>query len=141
MAFITDEQLRERLAGLLKVAADSELIDDNSPWQTIIEDSNESAYQEILGRLSDRGFTMAQIESWSRRQEFNIDIGLFWALTKGGGLHAYDDRFIVKLDRREELDSVAILDSSGSALGPSGSGTVGYGPMAEDEEINMETRW
>ncbi len=94
---------------MLKAASWAALITNAPYWVTIVADAQTSAYQEIVGRLIERGFTEAQINSWDRGAEFELVIMKYWALVNGGGLSGnYDDRFIKMLDRRRELDDVMI---------------------------------
>ena len=129
MAFITDATLTTKVAGILKLAE----ADLPSYWTVIIADANLSAYQDIVGHLLRRGFTKAQIDTWDRGAEFQKDIGLFWCLVKGAGLHGYDDKFIRLLDRRKELDEVFIIDGS-MALEPAGVEQYGSGRLTTDND-------
>ena len=132
MAFTSAPILKDRLAGLIKTD-DGKLQDF---WDGIISDSNRAAYAEIVRRLVGRGYTLAQVVQWDDGAEFETDIGLFWCLTKGGALHNYDDKFIAKLDRREELDDVLFL-IGGVAVDPAGStgDVVGHGYLDDSDSI------
>lgn len=123
MAFTTVSQLKARVAALLKKDS-TELADY---WGTLVEDAQAAAYQEIVSAFSERGFSLAQIDGWDRGAEFEKDIACFWALTKGAGLTGEDDRWVNKLDRREELKTVKVL-VDGEAVGPA-AGAVGHGPV------------
>lgn len=130
--FVTDSAIRQRLASLLKTDAGKV----PAYWDIIISDSNLAAYQEIVGRLAERGYDAGQIASWDRGSEFEIDIGLFWSLVKGAGLHAYDDKFIKNLDRRAEIDDVIVL-AAGVIILPNNSaqGTkIGWGQVSTVNE-------
>lgn len=109
MAFIGDDMLLDRIKALVVGRG---VLDANTPWDVIAQDANEAAFGEIVSALSSRGYTGAQISLWDRRQEFNKDLGLFWALTEGGVAKNFDDKFIEKLDRREELKEVFITSGS-----------------------------
>lgn len=148
MAYITDAELKTALAPILRKASAAEI---NPLWGNIVPDANVAAYNEIIGRLTDRGFTVAQIDSWARNDEFNRDIGLFWALVKGAGLDGYDDKWIERLDRREELDTVAVViddelvdpgDTSGS-IGQGNLDTSGdiYSLDPEASDLGIATEW
>lgn len=131
MAFITDSQLKVELAGNLKV--DPAAIPPGV-WDEVIESSNVAAYQEIIGALLARGYTMAQISAWDRRVEFNADLGLFWCLVKGAGLHGNDPTFIDKLDRRKELLTCPVI-CGGSLVAPgTAGGVVGYGTLDTEDD-------
>ncbi len=138
MAFITDNDLKTKLAANLKVADASQL---PAGWTQIITDSNAAAYANIVGVLSARGYTGAQIASWDRGAEFNSDLGLFWCLVKGAGLHGNDATFIDKLDRRKELEDVAIMNG-GVLVTPDTGGAVGYGQFdTTDDAFTRKTTW
>ena len=115
MAFKTDQDIRNRLAGLLKQEQDQV----PGYWDPIVSDSNAAGYNEIVTKLVARGYSKAQVDAWDRGAEFEIDIALFWCLVKGAGLHGYDDKFINKLDRRAELDEVDVL-IDGKLVDPAG---------------------
>lgn len=105
--WITNAVLKGKLADLL-----SQDVGDLLPkLDSVIADSNAAAAGEISGALFARGFTVAQIDAWDRRVEFNTDIGLFWCLTKGGMLANFSDLFIQKIDRRKELVTLPVLIS------------------------------
>lgn len=139
MAFITDAQLKTQLAAALKLASSASL---PVGWDDIIAKSNLAAYQTIVAKLSGRGYTAAQIAGWDQGAEFNTDIGLFWCLVKGAGLHGNDPTFINKLDRRAELDTCDVM--VGGVLQSPGSGlqVVGFGNLdTDDDTYTRETTW
>ena len=120
--FVTDTELKARVASLMSVAPSGLA----AKWDMIVRDSNRAAYNEIVGVLSGRGYTAAQIAAWVRGEEFEADIGLYWALVKGGGLEGYSDTFINKLDRREELAEVDVV-VDGVVVDPDSEGDIGFG--------------
>ncbi len=134
--FITDAQLTTALEACLKVTAGALA---STTWPAIVTASNLSAYQEIVGALTERGYTLTQIATWDRGGEFETDIGLFWCLTKGAGLHGNDPTFIFKLDRRAELKDVPVL-LAGLEAAP---GTVvGFGVLDTTcDRFTKHTHW
>jgi hypothetical protein len=122
VAFITDDVLKDKLASELKVLG-SGLTD--AAWDNIIHDSNSSAKNEILTKLYARGYSLTQIQTWDRVEEFQTDIGLYWCLVKGANLSlATITLEIIKLhDRRGELDEIGILE--GGVIVPPDDTTVG----------------
>lgn len=129
MSFQTDAALKTAVAGRLK-QSESDLPDY---WDEIVSKANTAAYQEIVSRLTARGYSQAVINAWSRGNEFQHDIGLFWALVHGGGYSEADDRFINKLDRRNELDTVLVEIESR---------TVGRGKMSTRcDRFTMDTQF
>lgn len=127
--FITDTDLKARLASLLSIAPTTLA----TKWDVIVRDSNRSAYNEIVGVLLGRGFTLSQITSWARGAEFETDIGLFWCAIKGGGLEGYDDKFINRLDRRKELKEVDVV-VAGVFIEPADS-DIGTGDYDTTEDL------
>jgi hypothetical protein len=131
MAQITDTVLKTALASMLKVGIDAM----HAYWDGIIRDSNNAAWGEIQRRLTARGFTANQIASWEDSAEFNRDIGLFWCLVKGAGLHGYDDKFIKLLDRRAELLEVQL-----ASLPADDADTVGFGKMSNADDVFLDNQ-
>lgn len=129
--FLQDSDIQTQLAAVLKTDA-SNL--DPYWTATLIPTWHANAYQDIVTRLTARGFTGNQIASWDRGKEFESCLSLFWLLTQGSGLHDFDDRAIERLDRRKELDTM-LITSQGIELVPGvvGEGkTVGSGVLNEN---------
>jgi|SRR5579859_439800 len=139
MPFIADSDLQTSLANALKISTSSL----PATWNGIITESNNSAYADILGALAGRGFTPAQVAGWDRGVEFNKDIGLFWCLVKGAGLHGNDATFIDKLDRRKELLTIYILISGAIAVpGSTTPAVVGSGTFdTSTDNYTRLTTW
>ena len=138
--FITDEQLTASLASMLKKPAAQ-----IAPfWEEIVTASNESAFGSIRSHFLARGFTAAQIDAWDQGPEYQRDIGLFWCLVKGGGLHGYDSTFIKMLDRRAELKQFD-LETGGIPQEQLGSPKlIAYGKIEDDEDndiVNLSTKF
>lgn len=133
MSFITDSQLLTRLAGVLKVDPE-ELPVQSAYWLPIVSDSRKSAWNDILGQLVGvRGYSQSQVASWDRGSEIEIDLGLFWCLVKGAGLHEFNDTFIKHLDRREELKTMPIT-IGGVVVAPGGAQpNISYGSLTDTQ--------
>lgn len=151
MSFISNTELKTELTSVLKQAGADTV---GSHWDALVARSNTAAYQEILRRLVPRGYTKAQVDTWVSGAEFQTDIGLFWCLTKNATQSEFPDTFIAKLDRREELDTVALLDSSGVEIPPlTASDEVAWGTAEtgsdmfvmptsnDDDRIGEVTEW
>jgi hypothetical protein len=102
--FLTDPDCLQAVADLLKADVPSL----PSYWPGVVAAAHVSAFQEIQGRLIARGYTPAQVLQWDRGPELEKSLTIFWALTNGGGLSGYDDKFIRMYDRRKELDTVVV---------------------------------
>jgi hypothetical protein len=129
MSFVTDSQLKTRIAAQLK--QDSSSLP--TYWDTIITDARNSAYREIQAALLQRGYTAAQIAAWDRGAEFEIDIGLFWALVKGAGMKGEDIKFIQLLDRRKELAVVDVTNSDVLQTPEPAATPIGYGALDDSQ--------
>ncbi len=123
--FLTDDQCLQSVADMLKTAKASL----PAYWSSVVSEAHAGAYNEIVGRLLRRGFTLAQITAWDRGAEFERQLTLFWALTNGGGLNSYDDKFIKTFDRRKDLDDVqfSIANVFINPVASDGPGQVGIG--------------
>lgn len=136
--FLTDAALTTALESAMSVAPGTLGSGDSAHWLTIVEQANGSAYQDILGALLQRGLSLTQIDTWHRGIEFQRDLGLFWALVRGAGLHGFDDTYIKPLDRRKELETVALIDAVGAPLVPPDpplEGQVARGVMSSETDL------
>lgn len=129
--YITNDVLKARLVACLQRAG---LTDSDSNWDLIVADANEWAYNEIVSALLERGFTISQINEWDRREEFNKSLGLFWCLVLGGVTHAYDDKFIRDLDRREELKTV-FVSTGQEPVDPETENRISTGMLENDADV------
>jgi len=103
-SFITDAYLKTRVADVLKVD------ETTMPpfWDNHVHNGNVSAYQDLIGILTGRGFTQSQIAAFDRGAEYQESLGLYWALLYGGALGAYGEGW-ERLDRRKELQTVMVM--------------------------------
>jgi hypothetical protein len=127
--FITQAEVKARLAATLKLASPADL----APyWDQITADALAAGWADIQSVLFARGFSSAQINAWTAGRAYQSDQSLFWCLVNGAGIATenatYDDKFVKRLDRREELKNVPILDASGEPITPARSG-VGHGEL------------
>lgn len=101
--FIDDATLKTKVQELLSLD-----VFPSVDWAAIITDSNQSATNEIYSALLDRDYAFGDAQGWDRAIEFNTDLALYWALTKGGATGDFEDKFINALDRRAELKTCAV---------------------------------
>lgn len=129
--YLTDAQTLQAVADSLKAGGVDALLATAPQWSNINSEAHASAYQEIVGRLLNRGFTLAQIQGWDRGGEFELALTRFWALTNGGGLSAYDMDSVKLFDRRKDLDNVIVF-VNGVFVNPTAQqpGTVNFGTQA-----------
>lgn len=93
--FITDLELTSALEGVFKNRP-GELTGAVPAWLSVIYQANAQAYARIVESFLERGFALAQIQTWDYGQRYQTMIGMYLALTLGNGLHSYDDTFLEK---------------------------------------------
>lgn len=117
--FLTDRDLADQVKDTLAL----DVLDVESPWYKIAIRANAAAYSDIRSILARRGYTIAQIDGWDDGKAYQADQGLFWALVRGGCAKDFDDKFIKMLDRRKDLETVAVV-VGGVLVGPVSGRTV-----------------
>lgn len=123
--WLSDTLVKARVAAMLHLDAD----DLKDFWDTVIDDCNQSAHDFIVGKLANRGFTLAQMDQWDRRVEFNRQIAMYMSLVNGTTAEAYDDKWPEKLKYwMDWLDDVPIT-IDGVLQNPAGFGPVGHGAL------------
>jgi hypothetical protein len=130
-AYFTNlDEVKTELAHMLGLSEASEV---EERYDTIIDQSIQEGYEEIVSSLAARGYSITQIESWDRRARFNIDLALFWSLTKGV-ISQLPFETIRQLDRRKELESLTpTVDGVPIPIDPTAtSGNIGYGRLKFD---------
>lgn len=132
-AWITAEQLKAKVVDLLQKADASTLAMADS----VFADSVNRAYLDIVSRLQARMYTQAQIDTWDRGTEYNLDIALYWVFQSGGVPANFSDQFIKNFDRRGELEKPSfrlvcsgVVVAPGQDLASDAAGTIGYGVMS-----------
>ena len=91
---------------------------------SVVSDRNEAAYNAIVSALHKRGLTKAQVDTWVRGKEFQLDIAFYWLMSdlgwyKGSELEHDDLR---KYNRLKELATVELLDTDGVEIGAASDG-------------------
>jgi hypothetical protein len=110
MAFTTDAQVKQDVADVLHTAL------ANLPtWvDNVVERVHEAAYQEIVEKLTSRGFTSAQILAWTQGEMYERSIALWYFFTSPQAIGVYDKQALETWERyRSGLKSVTIAGSSG----------------------------
>lgn len=131
--FLTDAQIVPLLAAQLKIDLATGTLDPF--WLTLLATAHSRAYNEIVMRLVQRGYTQAQVDAWDRGAEFEQDLAVFWALSQGAGLQADADlKGVERLDRRAELDTVSVLNA-GVLISPGSAGRIGFGTHDDTNSI------
>ncbi len=117
--FLTDIAFRQTIADVLKTD-----VSKMAPgWDRVCQDAHETAYKDIRRALLARGFSAAAIDAWDSGEEFERDIGVWWAMNKAraAGLCKITTEDIQPFDRREELKTVFVETSAGVPQLPSGT--------------------
>lgn len=142
-AYFTDlDTVKTELAHMLTLSAASDV---EPRYDTIIDQSIQEGYEEIVSALTARGYTVAQIGTWDRAERFNIDLALFWSLTKGV-ISQLPFETIKQLDRRKELLTVALtVDGAPIQIDPTTAvtGNVGSGRLkfTECDTFSPKMEW
>lgn len=98
------------------------------------------AYGDIVTRLAQRGYTLAQITSWDRSAEFETDLTVFYALSMAFVNTTVDLKFLAQFDRRQELSGGPDMPAVGltingvfqDPLGTAGQPQVGKEDTSRD---------
>lgn len=134
MAWTNAELLEARVARILSDNNyESDTVDEE-----IISSCLEASKQEIITRLRNRGYSLAQINEWARQKEFHLDIGTWYALLRLGFQRGDEEDWIEVFDRREELDDIIIVDDAGDILIPAETPTEGIFDMFDLEALNED---
>ena len=97
--FIDADALEAKLVATLQKVG----IEPDSYWKPILQDALQTSFMDILHGFLARGYSATQVGGWDYGPAFQTDLGLFWALTKGGATQNYSDTFLRSLDRRAEI--------------------------------------
>lgn len=135
MAYVSDAAVKTYLAANLQIAESSL----SAFHDTLIGRGNTAAYNTILGKLLERGFAYADILTWDRGEEFNLDLACCFVLRSAANLRA-DDTWQLKFCRTEELETVPVV-VDGTLL-TAGTAGIGYGDIAHaDDVFSRDTEW
>jgi hypothetical protein len=102
--FITEDELTDQVQATLQLAE----IDPAGGWPRTVQAANRAAYGTILRALMRRGFSLEQADQWDDGREFQTDIGLWFAILRGGLSKDYDPKYLEMFDRRPELATATI---------------------------------
>ncbi len=137
-AYITSAELLTALANALQVADENSL----SVGTVTLANAVKYAYNEIIDRMTKRGFPISQIDSWDRRVEFNTQIGLWHCFAVGGVPAGGDQSWVKNFDQRKDLDTVGLFINNvrqwpASAGNDDPGGSIGGGVL--DMSVNAPT--
>jgi hypothetical protein len=150
MAYTTVTQIVQDIADALKAVNVAAL---PANWTNVAAEAQIAAYQDIVGRLLARGFTLAQITAWDRGIEFERAISKYYAFSSPQGAGKFDYETMRIWDRRKELDIVQVFTAGVFVSPGSTPGTVGVGGMNtsgdmfgtpfsdDDPRLGQTVRW
>jgi len=114
-------------------------VDFPEKTEDIIDRCIQKAYNTMVNKLVGRGYSLAQINTWISREDFQRDIALCWSLKKMGfqrgdeGSEAFVDDFC----KEDELDDINLVNESGEDIEPEGPAETPFS-MFDIEEANED---
>lgn len=132
--WLSDNDLGDTVAARLGTTRTS-LAADSAYWTTIISEANTEAYNYIRTKLLDRGYSVANIDAWDRRVEFNKKLGVCIAFENGAASKNYPLEAVDRICKcREELETVAIVVDDEVVSPESGGARVSYGDVDDGSD-------
>lgn len=101
-------QQREQIRQVAAMVLRRDPTDWPQSWDIILEHARQTAWQDILSRLTARGYSSQQVERWDNCAEYLRDLTVFWVLTIAAAFTQVPESLLRRLDRRHELDTVNI---------------------------------
>lgn len=138
MPWVTDDELKEAVAPILRTMGSSL----PAHWSALVTRENTRAYNRIRRVLADKGYTLASLDTWSERADFNLDGAICYILRKskladgseGNGLM----EFCKVWEELEKLDK--LLSDDGEIFEPTASGNISFGSYdTGDDTFTRET--
>jgi hypothetical protein len=147
--WLTDLQVKDRLASILEVSGGGTALP--AFWDERVLRCHAAAWKAIRSILLGRGYTVAQLDTWDEREEYEGDISAAFCLRDGlaDQLDSWpriegDDRdyalpetqpILRHLDRRGELYALTLVDTNGDVIEVAVEDTVegsrvGHGAMS-----------
>ena len=112
--------------------------------QTTLGEKTLDAYYAIISALVKRGFTIAQINTWAQRGEYQRDLAAYYYLISVSYQKGDKQDWIEKLNRLNDLKSedddgeeIALVDEDGVIIEPAGS-PDGIYQLIDLEQINED---
>jgi hypothetical protein len=138
VAYITDDELKTALQAHLKL---QNLPDVPDSALLMLTACNDEGYKRVRMRLSARGFSPDQIDSWDLAPEYNRHIGIYWLLVYAANMSA-EDLWPEKHNLEEELDTITVTNGGVIVIPANALTAFGYGMLAQDNATyNRQTKW
>jgi hypothetical protein len=105
-------------------------------YGSILSQEHAKAYNWLVSALLKRGFLLSQIVAWDMGPYYERDLTLYQTLRRTAALQAVDDRLLLTLDSRKEVEGMECLAIAGVFQTPAGTaGQVGIGDMDTSDDI------
>ena len=135
MAWATSSELESRVA---RVLSDNNY-DPDEVDEEIINSSTGDAKNEIVTRLRTRGYTVAQINTWARQREYNLDIGTYYALIRlTFPREEAEQDWVEMFNRAEELDDAELFTIDGELIEPGATPSGAIFDLFDLEALNSD---
>lgn len=134
MSFITDAQLRNAVAAMIK--KDPAALEPF--WAELIPIANESAYNQIVSALNDRGYTTAQIDAWDRGAEFQRYISIYEVMVLAQALTDFNLENLRTFAARVNQLADVVVKTGGEVIeagADSPESQVGYGSLSTTNDL------
>lgn len=135
MPWIEDTDLEEQVKAVLEITGTNL----NTAWQDLIPYALQRARGIITRALATKGYTSAQIDAWDDLTEFHRDQSVYEILVNASAEQPADQTTIDKLDRREELATVAVM--IGGELAPIAGGAAISVQRLKNGCFGPHTKW
>lgn len=115
---VTVQNVLDLLAGALHVAGGAGGL--QGFWTAIATPALNQALRDVQGALFARGFSLAQLGTWTAYDPTVLQQALYWTLTYGSPMlpEGVNDRDKDALDMRKTLPAVMLYDNSGNRIVP-----------------------
>ncbi|MFO0937837.1 MAG: hypothetical protein U0798_15135 [Gemmataceae bacterium] len=98
-------------------------------WDEICRKANRAGYSRMIGTLAGRGFTMATIDRWDGRVDYNLRYALAFAFVFGGYRRGENDpgpsAELDRLDKELGNPKYVLMGEDGLILEPDSTAAVG----------------
>jgi hypothetical protein len=144
--WLSDAEITDALADVQNLAGGGDALE--SYWVGIVPQAHRKAYNWIAACLVGKGYTVAQLDTWDARQDYERDLSLWWCLVAGESEREGAEasarptmvpRLLFKFDCRTELkDPDFVLLAGGVRLIPANPAAVSQvlvGPMDATKDI------
>jgi hypothetical protein len=133
--FNNPQVILQDIATSLKQPSSAALVQAGPFWANAVDLPQKSAYNQIVGVLSSRGYSLNQIQNWDRGSEFERVIALYWALVSNGVLSQAGQQYVEKFEYYIRMLYTVSVTINGLFVPPDlqyGQPNVGFHNTAND---------